>query len=110
MDEALGGFGEINAEECAAGRENKINARRHEMLVPAVKLAEAAFGPGAMHRVAHGSPGGDHPHTGGSGWFAKRADAPRELKDPAVDAAALFTDGAEIAIAPQALPGAETHD
>ena len=51
-----------------------------------------------MNRIAHGGPGGDHAHAGGSSGFAGRADAPRELKDPAVEAATLFTHGATITI------------
>jgi hypothetical protein len=110
VDKTLSRLGKINPEERGSGGKNEIYRGRDQMLVSPVELAEATLGASPVHRVADRCPGGDHAHTGGSGGFTWQPAAPRELKDPAIDATALLTNGAKITVAPQALPGAETHD
>jgi len=101
-----------------------------ELLVAPENLAEAAFGAGALHGVADGGVGG---HDGeardfgrdfgrgawrgavraggcGGGGVSGGAFAMPESKAAAFVAAAVFTQIAEIALPPDVLLGAETHD
>lgn len=108
LNEALRGFGKLKPEQRAAGREDKIEAHGHQRLMLPVDFAQATFGAIAMDRVAHGSARGDNTHarvvrhTGGP-------HTPSKEKDPAINAAALLANGAEIGIAPQALTGGQAH-
>ena len=109
MRKAQRGFGELEAEQRGAGGEHQIEAGRYQRLVPPVNFAQPALGAIAMDGVAHGGPRGHHAHAGVVGGRAGRPDAPREEKDPAIDAAALLTHSAEVGIAPQALTGGQAH-
>ena len=98
MDEALGHLGVFHPEDRGARGENEIEARRDEVLVLAVKGAEATFGPVPVYGVAHGSPGGDDPDAGGGGRLPGRSGAPGKHEGAAVHAAALLTDGANVQV------------
>lgn len=107
LDEALRGLGEIEFEQGRAGGEHEVEAGGHELLVPAVDLAEAALGAGALHGVADGGPGGDHAHAGGGGGVRFGPGAPDEQERAAIGAAAVLAGGAEVAVALHALRGAK---
>ena len=109
IDESLLHFGKFKAEEGGAGGQHKVEAGGYESLVMAVDFTEAAFGPVAMNGVTHGSTGGDHPYARRSGGRCGGAHPPSQEKGPAVDATALLTNGAEIAVAPEPLHGAQVH-
>src|SRR5688572_3153881 len=109
LDKARIGFGETEAQERGAGGEHEVEAGGHEVLVATIELAQAALGSGAVDGVADGDAGSHHPDASGTGRFRGGADPPRELKGPAVHAAALFADSAKFNRAPQALAGAQAH-
>lgn len=108
LNEALFDLGERQAKEGGAGGEDEIAVGRHEVLVAAVKIAEAAFGAVAVDGVADRGPGGDHADARGGGRPGGTLP-PSKQKGPAINAAALFPHGAKVVIAPQALPGAQEH-
>ena len=72
----------------------------------AVDFAEAALGAVAVDGVADGSAGGDDPDPGRAGGGTH---SPGQEEGPAINAAALLPDGAEISVAPQVLAGAQAH-
>ena len=77
-------------------------------MVLAIDLAEAALGAIAVDGVAHSGARCNHTHTWISGRTG-RPDTPSEEKDPAIDAATLLANSAEIGVAPQALTGGQAH-
>jgi len=90
-----------------------------ELLVAAEKLAQAAFGAGAFHGVAYGGVRGDDGEArdfGGNRNIRRGRGLVRgalvmpKYKAAAIIAAAIFTQVAEIALPPDMLFGAETHD
>ncbi len=109
VDKTLFHVGKFEPEEGAAGGEDKVEAGRHEGLVAAVDFTEAALGAVAVDGIADRGAGGDHTHAGRGGRRFDGAHPPGQEEGPAVNAAALLTNGAEVIVAPQALPGAETH-
>ena len=98
-----------------AGDQHEIAAGRDELLLVAENFAEAAFRAIAEHGVADGSgrghdaDAGNRPRGRGGGRGVGVATAPPHREGAAVDAAALFADGANIALAAQVLLRAETH-
>ena len=109
MDKALLDVGKFKPEEGAAGGEDKVEAGRHEGLVAAVDFTEAALGAVAVDGIADRGARGDDAHAGRGSGRLRGTCPPSQEEGPAVDAAALLTNGAEVVVAPQALPGAETH-
>ena len=109
VDEPLLHFGKFQPEQGAAGGEHKVEAGRHEGLVAAVDFTEAALGAVAVDGIADRGTGGDHAHAGRGGRQPGGTHPPSQEEGPAIDAAALLTNGAEVVVAPQVLPGAETH-
>lgn len=97
--------------------------RGNEVLLVTENFAEAALGAVAAGGATDGGGGGDHAHAGDgnrgrgirSGWL--RSGGPRswvalfppEGEGAAVDAAALFADGADVAGPAQVLLGAEAQ-
>ena len=83
------------------------------MLVAAENFAEAAFGAGAFDGVADGGVGGD---DGEAREFRRDIGLLRgafvvpKHEAAALLAAAGFAEGEEVALAPDVLFGAETHD
>jgi hypothetical protein len=75
----------------------------------AVDFAEAALGAVAVDGVADGGTGGDHAHAGGGGGGFGGTRPPRQEEGAAIEAAALLANGAEIVVAPQALPSPQVH-
>ena len=102
-------FGKFQPEEGGAGREHEVESGRHEGLVFAVDFAETALGAVAVDGIADGGPGGDHAHAGGGGGGLGGTPPPGQEEGAAIEAAALLANGAEIVVAPQALPGAQVH-
>jgi hypothetical protein len=81
-------------------------------LVTAEDLAQAALGGIAAHSRPDGGDRGHHTHAhhGRSrDWSGGIATAPPQGEGTAVDAAALFTETAEIVLAPQTLFSAQVH-
>ncbi len=109
LDKPLLHVREFQSQEGGAGGEDEIKAGGHEGLVAAVDFTEAALGAVAVDGVAHGSPGSDHAHAGRSDQGLGGTDPPGQEEGAAVGAATLLTDGAEVVIAAQALPGAQVH-
>jgi hypothetical protein len=109
IDKSLLHFGEFETEQGEAGGQHKVEAGREERLMAAIDFAEAALGPVAVDGITHGSPGGNDPHAGGSGGRARGTQSPGQEKSPAVSAAALLTNGAEVVVAPKPLHGAQVH-
>ena len=109
LGEPLLHFGKFQPEEGGAGGEYEVEAGGHEGLVFAVDFAEAALGTVAVDGIANGGPGGDHAYAGGSGGGLGGTRPPGQEEGPAIEAAALLANGAEVAVAPQALPGAQVH-
>ena len=102
-------LGEPEPEQGAAGGEHKIEPGGHEGLMAAVDFTEAALGAVAVDGVADRGAGGHHADPGRGGRGPGGTHPPGQQESPAVNAAALLTNGAEIVVAPQALPGAESH-
>ena len=102
-------FGKFQPEEGGAGGEHEVEAGGHEGLVFAVDFAEAALGAVAVDGITDGGPGGDHADTGGGGGGFGGAQPPGQEEGPAIEAAALLANGAEVVVAPQALPDAQVH-
>lgn len=101
--------GKFQSQEGGAGGENEIKAGGYEGLVAAVDFTEAALGTVAVDGVAHGSPGSDHPDARGNNRGLGGTNPPSQEEGPAVGAPTLLTDGPEVVIAAQALPGAQVH-
>jgi hypothetical protein len=108
-DESLLHDREFQPEQGGAGGQHKVEAGGHEVLVAAVDFAQAALGAVAMDRITDSGAGSDHADAGPRGRGPGGMDAPSQEEGPAVNAAALFTNGAEVIVAPQALPGAQAH-
>ena len=109
VDKPLRHLGKFQPEQGAAGSEHKIKARRHEGLVAAVDLPETALGAVAMDGIADGGPGSNHPDAGRNSRRLSGTHPPSQEEGPAIDAAALLSNGAEVVVASQVLPGAEAH-
>lgn len=108
LHKALGGFGERKAKQRNPRGENDVESGRDQRLMLAINLAQSTLGPVALDGIAHGGTGGNHTYPR-IGRRAGRTRAPSEKKDAAVDAAPLFSDSAEVGVAPQALTGGQSH-
>jgi len=108
LDKTPGRFGEFKPEQSSARSEHQIEAGRHERLILAINFAQAALGPVALHGIAHRSARSNDTHAG-IGRGTGRPNAPSQKKDAAINAATLFSDSAEIGVAPQALTGGQSH-
>jgi hypothetical protein len=109
MDKPLLHVGKFKPEQGHAGGQHEIESRRHERLMTAVNFTEATFCAVAMDGIADRSPGSNYADTRN---FARRmsgTNPPSQEKGPAINAATLLTDGTEIVVAPQTLPGAKVH-
>jgi len=102
-------FGKFQPKKGGAGGQDEIKPRRHESLVAAIDFAEAALGAVAVNGIADRNAGRDHAHAGWNGRRPGRPHPPSQEEGTAVEAAALLTNGAEVGVAPQALPGAQVH-
>ena len=96
-----------------AGDEHQVATGGHEVLVLAKGFAEAALGAVAAYGVAHGRGGRDHADPGRAGWDHEVgggvAALPPDGEGAAIEAAAEFTNDADVALAAQVLLRAETH-
>lgn len=109
VEESLFNLGEFHGQHRDAGGEDEIGAGREKRLVPTIEGAEATLGAIAFDGATDGGARSDHSEAGRSVGGFRRTKAKRKKKSAAVDAAALFPDGAKIVVAPQALPGAQAH-
>jgi len=97
-----------------AGDEHQVTTRRHEVLVLAKRLTEAAFGAVAADGVADGS--GRSDDTDARQVRCDRefrgdvAVLPPHSEGAAIDTTTLFADDADVALAAQVLLRAETHE
>ena len=96
-----------------AGDEHQVATGRHEVLVLAKGFAEAALGAVAAHSVADGGGGRDDANARRAGWDGEIgggvAAFPPDGEGAAIQAAAVFADDADVALAAQVLLRAETH-
>ena len=99
---------------CGAGDEHQVTTRRHEVLVLAKRLSEAAFGAVAADGVADGSGRGNDTDARQVGCYREVwrgvAVLPPNGERAAIDTATVFADDADVALAAQVLLRAETHE
>jgi hypothetical protein len=99
----------LESKEGGARGQDKIETDWYQGLMAAVDFAQPAFGSITMNRITNRGAGCDHANAGGSERSFSGTRPPSQEESSAIGAAALLTDGAEIVVAPQALPGAQVH-
>ena len=109
MGKTLFYISKLESEKGGARVQDKIDAGGYKRLMAAVDFAQPAFGSVTMNRITNRGAGCDHANAGGSERSFSRTRPPSQEESSAIGAAALLTDGAEIVVAPQALPGAQVH-
>ena len=119
LDELSFDFAIFKPIERSPGDQHQIVTRRHAVLMVAEDLAQTPFGPCPLDRRTDGGGGCHHTNPaklGRNHRFPRRNRRARlgttaipKRKTAAFEAAAPFTNGPDIALAPQVLLGAETH-
>jgi len=99
----------LESKQGGARGQDKIETGWYEGLMAAVNFTQPAFGSVTMNRITNRGAGCDYSHAGGSEGSFSGTRPPSQEESSAISAAALLTDGAEVVVAPQALPGAQVH-
>jgi len=111
VDEFLRQGGVVEPIDRGPRNQKKVGTGRHQGLVLAENLAQAALGAVALDGAADGSNGGDHADAGEAGWTGLGVTPEKpDGEGAAVDPATLLPYGAKITRAPQMLLRAEAHE
>jgi hypothetical protein len=109
LGKALFYISKLKSEKGGARSQDKIDAGGYQRLMATVDFAQTAFGSVTMNCITNRGAGCDYSYAGGSERSFSGTRPPSQEESSAISAATLLTDGAEVVIAPQALPGAQVH-